>query len=118
MRVEWWCVLWYLPENAGRIVVETRRITVILLVIFQPYLKYVKKIIHSNGAFFYPMFANCVHVFIDVRSHLEKIFESPLNVRLGSTTIRTNVKFGPNAGFGPKTNSDQKFKFGPKYSGY
>ena len=27
----------------------------------------------------------------------------------GSTTIRTNVKFGPNAGFGPKTNSDQKF---------
>ena len=34
-----------------------------------------------------------------------------------ATTIRTNVKFRPNAGFGPKTNSDQKFKFGPKYSG-
>ena len=36
---------------------------------------------------------------------------------VGSTTIRTNVKFGPNAGPGPKTSSDQKFKFGPKYSG-
>ena len=34
----------------------------------------------------------------------------------GCTTIRTNVKFGPNAGFGPKTNSDQNFKFGQKYS--
>ena len=34
----------------------------------------------------------------------------------GSTIIRTYVKFGSNAGFGLKTNLDQKFKFNPNYS--
>ena len=42
------------------------------LIIFRPCLKYGRKIILSNGAFFYPMFANRVHVFTDVRSRLEK----------------------------------------------
>ena len=36
---------------------------VITFIIFQPYLKHGKKIIHSNSAFFYQMFANCVHVW-------------------------------------------------------
>ena len=44
-----------------------------LVFIFRPYLKYGREIIHSNDALFYPMLANCVHVFADVRSRLKKI---------------------------------------------
>ena len=31
----------------------------------------------------------------------------------GSTTIRTDEKFGPKTRFGPETNSDPILKFGP-----
>ena len=37
-------------------------------------------------------------------------------IHFGFTKSRTNVKFGPDARFGSKTNSDLKFKFGPNFS--
>ena len=48
--------------------------------IFRPYLKYGRKIIHSNGAFFYPMFPKCVHLKLcrpNSFNFVRKKFENP-----------------------------------------
>ena len=56
--------------------------TRIQVIVDRANLKYGRKNIHSIVAYFYPIFANCVHVLNDVRSRWEKFIETYKYIRL------------------------------------